>query len=459
MTGMYRVLVVEDNRSMREMLETVLTEQGYEVTTAEDASAALLHLKRASFAVMVSDLQMKGMDGLELLKKTRPMGIPCIILTAYGSIEKAVEAIKSGAFDFVAKPVDPEYLNLIITKALESTRILRENIVFRQAAATASRSDVIIGQSRAILAEAEKLKQVAPADTPVLLLGESGTGKELFARTIHRLSPRREHPFVAINAAAIPERLLENELFGHEKGSYTDAYTQQVGKLELVQGGTFFMDEIGDLPLHLQGKLLRVIEEKTIHRLGSNREIRLNLRFVFATNKDLEIETRNGRFRKDLFYRIHVFPIRIPPLREREEDVSVLAEYFVSRFCREMNKRELLLAPEAMTRLRQYAWPGNVRELQNTIERAVILSRGPRIESTDIILPDRGPAIADDFNMDGELKQVTARAVRLVERTRIRMELDRTGFNRRLAATRLGISYKTLLEKIREYRIEPETHG
>ncbi|MDY0295823.1 MAG: sigma-54 dependent transcriptional regulator [Acidobacteriota bacterium] len=456
---MYRVLVVEDNRSMREMLETVLTEQGYEVTTAEDASAALLHLKRASFAVMVSDLQMKGMDGLELLKKTRPMGIPCIILTAYGSIEKAVEAIKSGAFDFVAKPVDPEYLNLIITKALESTRILRENIVFRQAAATASRSDVIIGQSRAILAEAEKLKQVAPADTPVLLLGESGTGKELFARTIHRLSPRREHPFVAINAAAIPERLLENELFGHEKGSYTDAYTQQVGKLELVQGGTFFMDEIGDLPLHLQGKLLRVIEEKTIHRLGSNREIRLNLRFVFATNKDLEIETRNGRFRKDLFYRIHVFPIRIPPLREREEDVSVLAEYFVSRFCREMNKRELLLAPEAMTRLRQYAWPGNVRELQNTIERAVILSRGPRIESTDIILPDRGPAIADDFNMDGELKQVTARAVRLVERTRIRMELDRTGFNRRLAATRLGISYKTLLEKIREYRIEPETHG
>ncbi len=459
MTGMYRVLVVEDNRSMREMLETVLTEQGYEVTTAEDASAALLHLKRASFAVMVSDLQMKGMDGLELLKKTRPMGIPCIILTAYGSIEKAVEAIKSGAFDFVAKPVDPEYLNLIITKALESTRILRENIVFRQAAATASRSDVIIGQSRAILAEAEKLKQVAPADTPVLLLGESGTGKELFARTIHRLSPRREHPFVAINAAAIPERLLENELFGHEKGSYTDAYSQQVGKLELVQGGTFFMDEIGDLPLHLQGKLLRVIEEKTIHRLGSNREIRLNLRFVFATNKDLEIETRNGRFRKDLFYRIHVFPIRIPPLREREEDVSVLAEYFVSRFCREMNKRELLLAPEAMTRLRQYAWPGNVRELQNTIERAVILSRGPRIESTDIILPDRGPAIADDFNMDGELKQVTARAVRLVERTRIRMELDRTGFNRRLAATRLGISYKTLLEKIREYRIEPETHG
>ncbi|MBN1197065.1 MAG: sigma-54-dependent Fis family transcriptional regulator [Candidatus Aminicenantes bacterium] len=456
---MHKVLVVEDNRSMREMLHTVLSEKGYEVTSADDAATALLHLKRASFAVMVSDLQMPGMDGLQLVEKTRPMGIPCIILTAYGSIEKAVEAIKAGAFDFVAKPVDPEYLNLIITKALESTRILRENIVFRQAEATATRSAVIIGQSPEILAEAEKLKQVAPTDTPALLLGESGTGKELFARTIHRLSPRCESPFVAINAAAIPERLLENELFGHEKGSYTDAYTQQVGKLELAQGGTFFMDEIGDLPLHLQGKLLRVIEEKTINRLGSNREIKLQLRFVFATNRDLEAEVQAGRFRKDLFYRIHVFPIHIPPLRDRGEDVTLLAEYFVRHYCREMNKPRLELAPEAAAKLRRYPWPGNVRELQNTIERAVIISRGPHIQGADIVLPDRGLDLLEDFSLDGGLKQVTARAVRLVEKARIELELERTDFNRRRAADQLGISYKTLLEKIREYNIRPENHG
>jgi len=455
---MQKILVVEDNRSMREMLETVLSERGYDITTAEDASTALLHLKRASYAVMISDLQMPGMDGLQLLAKVRPMGIPCIILTAYGSIEKAVEAIKAGAFDFIAKPVDPEYLNLIITKALESTRILRENIVFRQAEATASSSNVIIGRSPGILAEAEKLRQVAPGDTPVLLLGESGTGKELFARTIHRLSPRNPHPFMAINAAAIPERLLENELFGHEKGSYTDAYTQQVGKLELAQGGTFFMDEIGDLPLHLQGKLLRVIEEKTIHRLGSSREIQLQLRFVFATNRDLEAEVQAGRFRKDLFYRIHVFPIQIPPLRDREEDVILLAEYFVGRYCREMNKPLHELTPEAVLKLRRYSWPGNVRELQNTIERAVIISRGPRIETADIVLPDRGQDLLEEFSLEGGLKQVSARAVRLVERARIQLELERTGFNRRRAAEQLGVSYKTLLEKIRDYGINPQDH-
>ena len=448
--------MVEDNRAMREMLDTVLSERGYAVTTAEDASTALLHLKAAHFDVLVSDLQLPGMDGLELARQVHAMGIPTIILTAYGSIEKAVEAIKAGAFDFISKPVDPEYLDLIITKALESTRIQRENIVFKQAEASASRSTIIIGNNPGIMAEAEKLKQVAPTDTQVLLLGESGTGKELFARTIHRLSPRNSHPFVAINAAAIPERLLENELFGHEKGSYTDAYSQQIGKLELAQGGTFFLDEIGDLPLHLQGKLLRVIEEKRIHRLGSNREIQLNLRFIFATNRNLESRIADGHFRKDLYYRIHVFPIHIPPLRDRNEDITLLADHFVRHYCLEMNRPLMELTPAAKSRLKRYLWPGNVRELQNTIERAVIISRSRTIDSGDVILPEPGLSLDESFSMEGGLKQVTARAVRIVEKTKISSILRQTGFNRSQAARILGISYKTLLEKIKDYGITPQ---
>lgn len=454
---MEKILIVEDNRSMREMLENIISEKGYAVKTAEDVNSAMMLLKKTLFSVIVSDLQLPDIDGLSFFKRVKSSGIPFIILTAFGSIEKAVEAIKEGAFDFIAKPVDPEYLLLIIEKALQSTRILRENIIFKEVYSSAMGEARIIGNSQNILQEAEKLKQVAATDTPVLLLGESGTGKELFARAIHNLSPRKAKPFMAINSASIPENLLENELFGHEKGSYTDAHVRQSGKLELTQGGSFFLDEIGDLPYNLQGKILRVIEDKQVSRIGSSLEQDLDVRFIFATNKPIEQEVADGRFRKDLYFRINVFPLRLPPLREREGDISLLADYFIKKFAIELNKPELPLTPEARDKLMKYRWPGNVRELQNTIERAIIIAENNEITKTDIILPEKNIQLSDDFDFYGSLKQVSSRAAKLVEKIKIRKVLEEVRFNKTRAAEILQISYKTLLEKIKEYDITPDS--
>ncbi len=377
--GMVKILVVEDKASMREMLASIIAEKGYAIDTAADVASALALLKHNEYALVISDLQLPDMDGLSFFKKIKNLQLPFIILTAYGSIEKAVEAIKEGAFDFIAKPVDPDYLLLMIDKALATTHIARENLVLREVLQSELGKTVIIGSSREILHEAEKIRQVAQTSTTVLLRGESGTGKELFARAIHSLSPRQGRPFITINSASIPDNLLENEMFGHEKGSYTGAYMRQLGKLELAQGGTFFFDEIGDFPLHLQGKILRVLEEKTITRLGSGKVIPLDIRFIFATNQDLEKATAEKRFRQDLYFRITSFPIvtaavartpgRYPAARE-----NILPENSLWR-SRKANSpfpsppREKLLA---------YIWPGNVRELQNTIERAVIISARPR---------------------------------------------------------------------------------
>jgi transcriptional regulator with GAF, ATPase, and Fis domain len=333
---------------------------------------------------------------------------------------------------------------------------LRENIIFKEIYTSTIQKTKIIGKSPQILNEAEKLKQVAITDTPVLLLGESGTGKELFARAIHKLSPRKNKPFMAINSASIPENLLENELFGHEKGSYTDAYVRQVGKLELTQGGTFFLDEIGDLPPNLQGKILRVIEEKKINRLGSNQEIDLDVRFVFATNKNIEKEVKESRFRKDLYFRINVFPLKLPPLREREEDISLLANYFLKKFSIELKKGELILSEKAEKKLLSYHWPGNVRELQNTIERAAILTSSKEVSDKTIILPETTLQIEDDFDLHGSLKQVTSRVTKRIEKMKIKKVLEEENFNKTRTAEALKISYKTLLDKIKEYDLSPE---
>lgn len=449
--------MVEDNKSLQEMLASILSEKGYSVKTADDASDALMLLKKENFHVIVSDLQMPGLDGIGFLEKVKHLNIPFIMLTAFGSIELAVDAMKKGAFDFVSKPVDPDYLFLIIEKALASTRILRENIIFKEIYADQQEKSVIVGSSPPILREAEKVKQVAGTDTPVLLLGESGTGKELFARAIHNLSNRAEKPFVAINAASIPGNLLENELFGHEKGAYTDAYVRQIGKLELSQGGTFFLDEIGDLPTNLQGKILRVIEEKKVSRIGSNQEIDLDIRFIFATNVNLEKAVAESKFRKDLYFRINVFPLQLPPLRERGEDIVLLADYFVTKLAHELKKEGIFLSESAKTKLRNYQWPGNIRELLNTIERALILCKGRHIEAPDIVLPEKPFSLADDFSFSGSLKQVSARAVRLVERRKILETLKEVEFNKTRAADLLEVSYKTLLDKIKEYELSEET--
>ena len=448
---MDRILLVEDNAAMREMLASIIAEKGYAVDAAADVAAAMALLRKEDHAVVVSDLQLPDMDGLTFLKRTRDLRLPFIILTAYGSIEKAVEAIKEGAWDFIAKPVDPEYLLLMIAKALAATRVERENLVLREVLSSEAGRTAIIGSSRELLQEAEKARQVAQTQATVLLRGESGTGKELFARAIHALSPRRDRPFLTINSASIPENLLENELFGHEKGSYTGAHMRQVGKLELAQGGTFFFDEIGDLPLPLQGKILRVLEEKTITRLGGGRPIPLDIRFVFATNQDLEQAAAERRFRQDLYYRITSFPIDLPPLRERRGDIPLLADHFVRRLSLEVRKREFTLSAAALEKLAGYSWPGNVRELQNAVERAVITAAGPEIGPAEIALPDRPFPLPDAMSLNGSLKEVSSRAQRLAEKLKISQVLAETGFNRTRAAEILEVSYKTLLDKIKEY--------
>jgi DNA-binding NtrC family response regulator len=455
-TGMAKILVVEDNASMREMLASILVEKGFETENAACVGDALALLKKSDFALVVSDLQLPDMDGLSFFKKIKHLQVPFIILTAFGSIEKAVEAIKEGAFDFIAKPVDPDYLLLMIHKALAATQVQRENLVLREVLQTEMGKTVIIGSSREILKEAEKIRQVAQTGTTVLLRGESGTGKELFARALHALSPRKDRPFITINSASIPDNLLENELFGHEKGSYTGAYLRQLGKLELAQGGTFFFDEIGDFPYPLQGKILRVLEEKTISRLGSSKDVRLDIRFIFATNQDLEKAIEEKRFRQDLYFRITSFPILLPPLRERKEDILLLGDYFAKKISLEIRKYAISLSQPAKEKLQAYNWPGNVRELQNTIERAIITCAGREIGAAEIILPDKAFPVHEQFNLNGNLKAVAARAQKLAEKTKISQVLDETAFNRSRAAEILEVSYKTLLDKIKEYGLSEE---
>jgi len=453
---MAKILVVEDNKAMLEMFTSILAEKGYEIKGAEDVSHALLLFKKENFDLIISDLQLPDMDGLNLFKRVKKSGVPFILITAYGSIEKAVEAIKEGVFDFISKPVDPEYLFIVIEKALESTRMLRENIFLKNLYFSEIKNTPIVGINKAFLKEGEKLKQVAITNTPVLLLGESGTGKELFARAIHNLSPRKDNPFIAVNSASIPENLLENELFGHEKGSFTDAHLKYTGKLEIAQGGTFFMDEIGDLPLNLQGKILRVIEEKKITRLGSIQEINLDIRFIFATNIDIETAVKESRFRKDLFYRINVFPLRIPPLRDRKDDITILADYFAKKISIEMGKGDIKITKNAKNKLINYKWPGNVRELQNTIERALILCKTDTIDASDVILPDQNDISIPDSFLTGDLKQSVSMAVKYVEKRKITEILNDTDFNKSKAAELLNISYKSLLEKIKKYEIKRE---
>lgn len=448
---MPRILVVEDNTGMREMLATVLREGGYEVTTAGAVAEGLAWLARESFSLILSDLQLPDRDGIDFCREARPAGIPFLILTAFGSIEKAVAAVKEGAADFLTKPVDPDYLRLVIEKNIEASRLLRENEVLRGLVSLEAERHPIIGRDPAFLAEAEKLRQVAATDTPVIVVGESGTGKELFARAIHYLSPRRFKPFLAVNSAAIPENLLENELFGHERGSYTGAHGRQVGLLEQAQGGTFFFDEIGDLPSSLQGKLLRVLEEKRIHRIGGDQAIALDLRFVFATNQDLAAAVAAGRFRRDLYFRIQVFPLHLSPLRQRPGDIDLLAGTFLNRFAHDMKRKPLRLTPEALAKLARYPWPGNIRELQNVMERAAILTPGETVTAAEIDLPDRPLAVPEEFDLQGSLPEAVARATALVERRKIAQALAASGGHRGRAASALGISTRTLQDKIHEY--------
>src|SRR5712672_4317734 len=380
------ILLVEDKESLRRVLRLTLARAGYSVTEAADAREAMTEIGRVPHKIVLTDLRMPNGSGLDVLRaaKTADNDIPVIVMTAYGSIDEAVQAMKDGAQDFLQKPVDSNHLLLLVERALEQSRLRTENILLREEWSKRYGFPRIIGESEAIKRVVAETQRVAPTEATVLLLGESGTGKELFARAVHHLSIRRDKPFVAINCAAIPETLIENELFGHERGAFTGAGERRLGKFELASGGTVFLDEIGELPLAVQGKLLRVIEEKSVDRIGGRTSIPVDVRVVAATNKDLRGAVDNGEFRGDLFFRLAVFPIEIPPLRERGEDVILLGRHFAAQLGKELRGREALLSDASVAAFRAHRWPGNIRELENAIERACILADDIGLEPRDL---------------------------------------------------------------------------
>jgi DNA-binding NtrC family response regulator len=438
-------------------LRLTLENAGYSVTEAADAREAVNVIGRTPHKIVLTDLRMPNGSGIDVLHaaKNADSDVPVIVMTAYGSIDEAVQAMKDGAHDFLQKPVDSNHLLLLVNRALEQSRLRTENLLLREEWSRRYGFPRIIGESEAIKRAVAETQRVAQTDATVLLLGESGTGKELFARAVHHLSNRRDKPFVAINCAAIPETLIENELFGHERGAFTGAGERRLGKFELATGGTVFLDEIGELPLAVQGKLLRAIEEKSVDRIGGKATIPVDVRIVAATNKDLRAAADNGEFRGDLFFRLAVFPIDIPPLRERGEDVVLLARHFAAQLGKELRGREATLSDQSIAALRAHRWPGNVRELENAIERACILADSASLAPTDLGFGAAPSTDAKAFGFDtsGSLGEAAERAVRLVERQKIAEALDANDGNKARAAELLGVSYKTLLTKIKEYNL------
>ncbi|HEX5834523.1 MAG TPA: sigma-54 dependent transcriptional regulator [Pyrinomonadaceae bacterium] len=452
------ILLVEDKDSLRRVLRLTLENAGYTVAEAVDARAALNEIATSRHRLVLTDLRMPNGSGLDVLRSARSADadVPVIVMTAFGSIDEAVQAMKDGAHDFLQKPVDSNHLLLLVDRALEQARLRTENVLLREEWSRRYGFPRIIGESDVVKRTVAETQRVAQTEATVLLLGESGTGKELFARAVHHLSTRRDKPFVAINCAAIPETLIENELFGHERGAFTGAADRRQGKFELAAGGSVFLDEIGELPLSVQGKLLRAIEEKTIDRIGGRAPVSVDVRVIAATNKDLKLAVDNAQFRGDLFFRLAVFPIEIPPLRDRGDDVTLLARHFAADLGRELRGREAQMSDDAIDALKRHRWPGNVRELENAIERACILSDTMKLEPSDLGLNSTATDDADSLqqlDLSGTLSDVAHRALRLVERRKIQTALAANDGNKSKTAEDLGVSYKTLLNKIKEYTL------
>jgi len=385
------VLVVDDDPTARRMLDVRMRALGCQVAMAATGLEALAAIERDLPAVLLLDLQMPQMDGMDVLRALNRdnVDVPTIVITAHGTIDTAVEAMKEGAVDFILKPFDPQYLEIAVRRALERRQLLDSNRLFRDA--LAARSANILGESPLIQAAIQTAQKASGTNSTVLLLGESGTGKEVFAHTIHQWSPRRDKPFVVVNCVALSEHLLESELFGHEKGAFTGAHQAKKGKFEAASGGTVFLDEIGDMPSSLQSKLLRVLQDHEFERVGGTRPISTDIRVLAATNRDLDEAVQAGRFRADLFYRLNVIRIVLPPLRDRREDIPALAQHFMARYAAETKRLIRGITAEAMELLKKYHWPGNVRELANTIERAVVLCAGETITPADLALPGAHP--------------------------------------------------------------------
>jgi DNA-binding NtrC family response regulator len=453
---MKRLLIVEDKESLAHMLRETVEAEGLEADIARDGREAMTRIASGHryFAVL-TDLRMPGADGIAVLRQVKESDPDCpvIVMTAFGTIENAVEAMKLGASDFVQKPVDVDHLLLLLRRCREYRELRYENILLKEEFQQRYRLPAIVGESPRIVEVSNAIQRVAPTDSTVLLQGESGTGKELFARAIHQLSPRRDRPFVAINCAAIPETLIENELFGHEKGSFTGATGRQLGKFELADSGTIFLDEIGDLGISVQSKILRVIQERRFDRIGGTSTLDVDVRIICATNHALADKVKEGRFREDLFFRINVFPVTVPPLRARREDIGALSDFFLQKFARELKKPSLRISPDAREALRAYDWPGNIRELENCIERAAILCDDVIIERRDLHLGDASPeTLRDALDLSGTLSEAAERATRVVERLKITDALQ--GGTRAEAAESLGISTRTLAAKMKEHGID-----
>ncbi len=472
MTYTARLLIAEDEERLRRLLQMLLSTQGYDLTLAADGAEAWDLFQQGSFDAVITDLRMPRLDGLSLLRKIKELSptTPVVVITAFGSIENAVEAMQAGAIDYVTKPFEEKKLNVSVERALNIGRIMDENINLRAQVAEKLNIGRMVAESPAMKRILECVRAVAASNANVLVYGESGTGKELVTRAIHDSSPRRHAPFVAINCAAIPDNLLESELFGHEKGSFTGATERKTGKFEQADGGSLFLDEIGEMNMAIQAKLLRAIEQQEFQRVGGNRTIKTNVRFIAATNKDLRESVRLGSFREDLFFRINVFPIHLPPLRERLEDVVPLARFFIKKFCVEMGRKPIELEKSAEALLMQGEWLGNVRELQNTIERAVILLQGEVLRAHDLAFvtgggpfatgldgdrqaPSNRGAVSDSsrfvipangFNLEAHEKQLLLQA------------LERSGGNKSRAAKMLGLSRATLRYRLEKFGIGGE---
>lgn len=435
------------------MLKRSFAAAGYSVETAHNVKDAQKAFNSAAeLDAVVTDLKLPDGDGLQILAAARERSplLPVVVMTAHGTIENAVSAVKQGAYDFIAKPFDPDHLILIVARALSESGSRRENIVLKKEFSRYLRMPELVGESPQWLGVIESARKVAPLKTTALILGESGTGKELIARAIHFFSPRAEQPFIAVNCAAIPKDLIENELFGHEKGAFTGATEIKQGRFELADKGTIFLDEIGDMDLPLQAKLLRVLQESEFERVGGTRTLKVDVRIVAASNKNLERAVADGSFREDLFYRLNVFPISIPPLRERRADILPLARFFLEGFCRDMNRQRLSISEDAVRTLERYVWKGNVRELRNVIERAVIMADGAVVETGHLALCD--PEVTPSgVPASGSLLAIGEAAARAAEKSMIEKVLQETGGNKSRAAEMLGVSYKTLLTKIKEF--------
>ncbi len=448
------ILIVEDKESLRTMLRKTLESRGYTVDEAADAYEARRRLSSLRYLVVLSDLKLPAGSGFDVLQAARESDpeTPVLVMTAFGTVEQAVRAMKEGAADFLTKPVDTDHLLLLLDRAVEQRRLRTELVLLKEDQQRRFGLPKVLGEDPGLKAALLELQRAAATDTTVLLLGESGTGKELMSRGLHQLSPRAKGPFVAINCAAIPEALLENELFGHEKGAFTGAGGRKIGKAEVAHRGTLFLDEIGDMPLTLQGKILRLVQEKQFERVGGLQTLSVDVRVVAATNRDLRALVEQKLFREDLYFRLSVLPIEIPPLRRRRRDIPLLAEAFLKQLGRELGRRELRLSEESKQALLEHAWPGNVRELQNCLERAAILCDGPLLRPEHLRLDAQlrpGPTLGDVLDLSGPLAEVSARAQQRAEEEAIALALRECDDDRAAAAARLGISVSTLGRRLR----------